>query len=218
MGGVQRSLFGREVQIGFDHTFGTLVRRPLDESSWIEHGPGFLTGHENLLDTLVTTTRWQEHQRQMYDHIVDVPRLTAALPDHGSGHPILNQIRGALEARYACAFPHVTLAYYRNGNDSVAFHGDYVAREMPDALVATLSVGAPRKFLLRPKTGGASVTLSLGWGDLLIMGGACQRTWEHAIPKVKAAGPRVAIMFRPSWYGRAPRWSLRGQQDRADSE
>ena len=82
---------------------------------------------------------------------------------------------------------------------SVAFHGDYVAREMDRALVATVSVGAPRRFLMRPTGGGKSIALTLGWGDLLVMGGTCQRTWQHAIPKVKHALPRIAIMFRPVW-------------------
>jgi hypothetical protein len=83
----------------------------------------------------------------------------------------------------------------------VAWHGDYVARELPtDALVATVSLGAPRRFLLRPaEGGGASVAYNLGWGDLIVMGGSCQRTWRHSIPKVRQAGPRLAIMFRPLW-------------------
>lgn len=211
--GGQRSLFGRDVRSCFDAGFASLVRRQLDDTSWIEHAPGWLTGHEQLLETLARTTAWQEHQRQMYDQVVDVPRLTAVLPKHGPGHPVVEEMRGALERRYGCAFPHVTLALYRSGEDSVAFHGDYVAREMPDALVATVSVGAPRRFLLRPKAGGGSVALSLGWGDLLVMGGACQRLWEHAIPKVKtAAGPRIAIMFRPTWYARAPAWRPRTRE------
>jgi alkylated DNA repair dioxygenase AlkB len=83
--------------------------------------------------------------------------------------------------------------------DSVAWHGDYVAREMDRAIVATVSVGAPRRFLLRRKGGGKSIALSLGWGDLLVMGGTCQRTYQHAIPKVRRAEPRIAIMFRPDW-------------------
>jgi alkylated DNA repair dioxygenase AlkB len=81
----------------------------------------------------------------------------------------------------------------------VAWHGDYVARRMTEALVATVSVGAPRRFLLRPKGGGPSIALSLGEGDLLVMGGSCQRTWDHCVPKVKRAEPRIAIMFRPIW-------------------
>jgi alkylated DNA repair dioxygenase AlkB len=72
---------------------------------------------------------------------------------------------------------------------------------LPSALVATVSVGAPRRFLLRPNTGGTSLSFSLGRGDLLVMGGSCQRTWQHAVPKSRRVGdePRIAIMFRPDW-------------------
>jgi alkylated DNA repair dioxygenase AlkB len=81
----------------------------------------------------------------------------------------------------------------------VAWHGDTVARELPNALVATVSVGAPRRFSLRPKGGGRSLSLSLGWGDLLVMGGTIQRTWQHSVPKTASAAPRISIMFRPAW-------------------
>jgi alkylated DNA repair dioxygenase AlkB len=132
---------------------------------------------------------------------VAVPRLIAGLPKDGPGHPALEEMRAALNARYGTAFPRTGMALYRDGNDSVAWHGDYVARELPvDALVATVSLGAPRRFLLRPAEGGGpSIAYSLGWGDLIVMGGSCQRTWRHSVPKVRHAQPRMAIMFRPVW-------------------
>src|SRR5262249_45283546 len=130
---------------------------------------------------------------------VDVPRLYGALPDDGPGHPVIEPMRRVLGERYSTDFTRVSVALYRDGRDSVAWHGDYVAREMDTALVASVSVGAPRRFLLRPKGGGRSTSLTLGWGDLLVMGGTCQRTWQHAIPKVASAPPRVVIMFRPVW-------------------
>jgi alkylated DNA repair dioxygenase AlkB len=108
-------------------------------------------------------------------------------------------MRRALDRRYATAFERISLAYYRDGRDSVAWHGDYVARRMETALVATVSVGAPRRFLLRPHGGGRSIAYSIGWGDLIVMGGTCQRTWQHSVPKVARAEPRIAIMFRPIW-------------------
>jgi alkylated DNA repair dioxygenase AlkB len=195
----QRSLFGgREVAV--DEGFGTLRRVELDRSAWVDYAPGWVAGHEAMLDHLVPTTAWQQPRREMYDRTVDVPRLVASLPDDGPGHPALEPMRRALAARYAVPFPHVSLGYYRDGRDSVAWHGDYVAREMDEALVATVSLGEPRRFLLRPTGGGASVAFSLGWGDLLVMGGSAQRTWQHAIPKVAHADPRLAVMFRPTWY------------------
>jgi alkylated DNA repair dioxygenase AlkB len=142
---------------------------------------------------------WRSEERKMYDRMVDVPRLYATIPRDGPGHPSLFEMRRALDRRYATTFEHVSLALYRDGRDSVAWHGDQVARKLPEALVATVSVGAPRRFLLRPYGGGRSFGYSLGWGDLVVMGGSCQRTYQHAVPKVARAEPRIAIMFRPTW-------------------
>ena len=108
-------------------------------------------------------------------------------------------MRSALSERYREEFTRVSAAYYRDGRDSVAWHGDTIARKLPNALVATLSLGGPRRFLLRPSGGGRSIALSLGLGDLLVMGGSSQRTWQHAVPKVKSAEPRISVMFRPVW-------------------
>lgn len=196
----QASLFGREEPRVANESFAGIVRTPLDDTAWIEHLPEWVSGHERLFDELARSTSWQTHRRQMYDHEVDVPRLVAALPAHGPGHPLIERMRALLSERYGQSFVNVSLALYRDGGDSVAWHGDYVAREMDEALVATVSLGSPRKFLMRPKGGGPSRSMMLGWGDLFVMGGSCQRTWDHAIPKVARAEPRMAIMFRPTWY------------------
>ena len=135
----------------------------------------------------------------MYDRIVTVPRLVAALPADGPGHPLLEQVRALLSARYHVAFDRLSLGYYRSGADGVAWHGDTMARELPQALVATVSLGGPRRFLLRPRASGRALAFSLGLGDLFVMGGSCQRTWQHAIPKVARAPARIAVMFRPVW-------------------
>jgi alkylated DNA repair dioxygenase AlkB len=135
----------------------------------------------------------------MYERTVEVPRLIAALPGDGPGHPLLDEMGRVLAARYQTTFPHVSLGFYRDGRDSVAWHGDRVAREMDEALFATVSLGEPRRFLMRPAAGGRSLALSLGWGDLLVMGGSAQRTWRHSVPKVSHADPRMVIMLRPEW-------------------
>jgi len=122
------------------------------------------------------------------------------LPQDGPIPPVLEAARRAISARYGENFTRLSLGYYRDGRDSVAWHGDYVARRLPSATVATISVGAPRSFQLRRKAGRDRVTLALGWGDLLVMGGTCQRTWEHAVPKTSQAAARIAIMFRPVWH------------------
>jgi alkylated DNA repair dioxygenase AlkB len=159
-----------------------------------------VSGHERLMDQLVRSTRWRSERMEIYDRTVDVPRLLATLPDDGPGDPLLEDMRSLWAARYRTELPHLTLGLYRNGRDSVAMHGDRVARTMPEALVTTVSLGEPRRFLLKSNQGGQSLALSLGWGDLTVMGGSCQRTWKHGIPKTAQAGPRLVVMFRPSWY------------------
>ena len=140
----------------------------------------------------------------MYDRVVDVPRLMCfygedeRLPDL-----VLEQARSALSRHYARElgepFRTAGLCYYRDGRDSVAWHGDTIGRgAKEDTMVAIVSIGAQRTLLLRPRSGGPTVRQSLGPGDLLVMGGSCQRTWEHAIPKTsKPIGPRISIQFRP---------------------
>ena len=194
----QLGLFGQE-EPAFDETFSRIERLELGEGAWLEFARGFLAGHEVLMRALIEGTRFHASERRMYDHDVVVPRVTASLPEDGPLHPVISSLQRALSQRYETWFARVSLAYYRDGRDSVAWHGDYVARRLPTALVASVSLGTPRRFLVRPKGGGRSHALTLGWGDLLVMGGTCQRTHEHAIPKVAQAQPRMAVMFRPVW-------------------
>jgi len=80
----------------------------------------------------------------------------------------------------------------------VAWHGDRIGRgRSQDTMVAIVSFGDPRKLVLRPVGGGESVAVTMGHGDLVVMGGSCQRTWEHAVPKTAHAGPRISVQFRP---------------------
>lgn len=196
----QLALFGRSDEPGFDPAFARARRAELADGAWVEEVPSWVRGHEALFDHLERGTRWRRERRVMYERKVEVPRLVASLPRDGHGHPVVDEMRAALSARYATDFVHVSMALYRDGKDSVAFHGDTTARDLPEALVATVSLGCRRRFLLRPAAGGESMAFALGEGDLLVMGGSCQRTWRHGIPKVSAAGPRIAIMFRPIWY------------------
>jgi len=154
----------------------------------------------------------------MYQRMVAVPRLLSFY-DEGAPlpHPVLTQARDRLSAHYADElgepFRTAGLCLYRDGRDSVAWHGDRIGRgRTQDTMVAILSVGAPRQLLLRPRPGGTRSPTSrgrtgspagvlrhnLGHGDLIVMGGSCQRTWEHAVPKTsKPVGPRISIQFRP---------------------
>src|SRR5688572_1353696 len=142
----QLGLFGRGTA-AFDQSFAEVERTALSRGAWFDYAPGWLRGHEQVFDALVGSMRWRQESRKMYDRTVDVPRLYALVPNDGEGHPVLEAIRLALSARYAEPLTRVSLGYYRDGADSVAWHGDYVARQLSTALVATVSVGAPRRFL-----------------------------------------------------------------------
>ncbi len=209
-----------------------------------------MTGGD-LFDRLLADVPWQAEHRPMYDRVVAVPRL---LRHYGEGerlpHPALETVRDALNARYEPELgePLVSagLCLYRDGADSVAWHGDTIGRgRTTDTVVAIVSLGSPREFLLRPRGGGAvaraiagadlaetrparaadvgatgpaapvrpagravappvrgasgtgTIRHTLHHGDLVVMGGSCQRTWEHAVPKTShPVGPRVSIQFR----------------------
>ena len=192
----QLDLFAAGATAGFDAGFRSLHRTELAHGVWIDHAPDWVHGHDALFDELERELPWRRETMKMYDKVVEVPRLLAGVTDHA----LVTEMRDALSARYGEPFIYMTAALYRDGNDSVAFHGDTTARDMIEAIVATVSLGAPRRFMLRPtQGGGASIAMPLGRGDLVVMGGTCQRTWRHGIPKVASAGPRIALMFRPAW-------------------
>lgn len=195
---LQPTLLGND-EPWFDPSFADMRRTELGYESWIDQEQGFLTGHQGVFDTLRDDTRWHGHKRVMYDRMVDVPRLSASIPRDGPGHPVIRELADALGERYGATFDLVALALYRDGRDSVAWHRDRARRERRGrALVATLSLGESRRFLVRPHGGGPSTAFSAGWGDLLVMGGACQLHWEHCVPKTQQAGPRISVMFRSS--------------------
>lgn len=202
----QGSLLDTVDEVGL-RTLGPEIRRTkLDGGAWIDVRLGWLTGADELFSRLARDVPWHAERRQMYDREVDVPRLLSfydeddQLPD-----PILTQARSALSTHYARElgepFRTAGLCFYRDGRDSVAWHGDTIGRgSTEDTMVAIISVGAPRALLLRRRGGGAGRAIRhvLGHGDLVVMGGSCQRTWEHAIPKTaKPVGPRISIQFRP---------------------
>ncbi|MGD9753078.1 MAG: alpha-ketoglutarate-dependent dioxygenase AlkB [Acidimicrobiia bacterium] len=191
-------LFGQGA-LAPDRTFGATVRHRLAASSWVEHQHGWLSGSDTLFDALVSAVPWQQHRRPMYDRLVDEPRLTAWYPAGATWpHPVLAELASALSERYGQRLANLGLNLYRDGADSVAWHGDRIGRAYPEPVVAIVSLGAPRPFLLRPRGGGGRCRrFTLGWGDLLVMGGRCQQELDHAVPKVAAAGPRLSVMFRP---------------------
>ncbi|CAL9355318.1 alpha-ketoglutarate-dependent dioxygenase AlkB [Streptomyces sp. enrichment culture] len=200
---LQGSLFDQTDRLELAPLDG-LRRTPLGAGAWIDVLPGWLSGSDALFEQLAAEVPWRAERRTMYDHVVDVPRLLAYYAEGDPlPHPVLAEARAALSAHYAeeLGEPFATagLCYYRDGHDSVAWHGDRIGRgAREDTMVAILSVGTPRDLLLRPAGGGSAIRRPLGHGDLIVMGGSCQRTWEHCVPKTtRAAGPRISIQFRP---------------------
>ncbi|WP_045746045.1 alpha-ketoglutarate-dependent dioxygenase AlkB [Actinoplanes rectilineatus] len=184
---------------------GRLTRHQLTAGAWVDVLPGWLTGSDTVFETLLGID-WRAERRQMYDGVVDVPRLLRwfggqeMLP-----HPALTEAKAALNAHYAEElgeeFVTAGMCLYRDGRDSVAWHGDTLGRSARhDTMIAIVSFGSPRNLLLRPRAGEhETLRFSLGHGDLIVMGGSCQRTWEHAVPKTaRAVGPRVSVQFRPA--------------------
>jgi alkylated DNA repair dioxygenase AlkB len=184
---------------------GATVRRAhLSRGAWVDIRPGWVTGADALFERVATAVPWRAERRMMYDRVVDVPRLLCfysegqALPD-----PVLTAARDALSEHYRPELgePLCTagLCLYRDGRDSVAWHGDTIGRgSTEDTVVAIVSLGTPRALLLRPRDGGPVLRHDVGHGDLLVMGGSCQRTWEHAVPKsTRVTGPRISVQFRP---------------------
>lgn len=182
---------------------GATTRRELAHGAWVDLRPGWLTGATPLFERLAADVPWRAERVRMYQSTLAVPRLTAAYPaDVALPDPVLDRLRDQLNAHYALGadegFVSAGLCLYRDGRDSVAWHGDRIGRgAYRDTLVAIVSLGAPRVLALRPRGGGPSLRFTLGSGDLLVMGGSCQRTWDHAVPKARGAGPRMSIQFRP---------------------
>ena len=188
--------------------FGELAdacaRTELSDDAWVDLRRGWLTGSDELFTRLVANVPWRAERRTMYDRVVDVPRLVRF---YGAGTalpaPLLVTAKTRLCEHYAAElgepFTTAGLCFYRDGADGVAWHGDRIGRsKTEDTMVAILSLGADRPLLLRPRGGGPTRRYPLGHGDLIVMGGSCQRTWEHAIPKsARPTGPRISVQFRP---------------------
>ncbi|MHA3702097.1 alpha-ketoglutarate-dependent dioxygenase AlkB [Jatrophihabitans sp. YIM 134969] len=203
--GFQASLFDSDRPVEVGPLGATVSRQALGEGAWVDTRPGWVTGADDVFDRLREAVPWYAERRQMYERVVDVPRLLKFyeegedLPD-----PVLVRVREALDAHYATElgerFRTVGMCLYRDGRDSVAWHGDRIGRgSTHDTMVAIVSLGAPRTLALRPRGGGGPVhRLPLGHGDLVVMGGSCQRTWEHAVPKTaRPVGPRISVQYRP---------------------
>ena len=202
--GLQGSLLDQTEDIGVLELSGRLRRTVLGDGAWVDIRPGWMTGADTVFSQLRDIVPWQSERRRMYDRVVDVPRLLAFYPEGAElPDPLLAEALDQLNEHYAPQLGEplrtAGLCLYRDGRDSVAWHGDDTGRSRTeDTMIAIVSLGAPRHLALRPRGGATRHRFALGHGDLVVMGGSCQRTWEHAVPKTnRIVGPRISVQFRP---------------------
>ena len=196
--GRQGDLFeasGRAVGAGF----AAARRLQLDETSWIEHVPGWLQASDTLFDELMSEAPWEQRHRYMWGERVTEPRLTAEYRDISEApQQLLHTVTDELSQHYGVAYRYVWLNLYRNNRDSTSWHGDPIGKVQETSTVPVLSLGATRRFLIKPAEGGKSVSLTVASGDLIVMGGRSQRDWRHSVPKQAVlVGPRISINFAP---------------------
>lgn len=193
-----------------DASFMGARRIELGDGAWVDHVPGWVTGAAAVLDDLLVHVPWEHRQTIMYGNLVDEPRLSAwgraVLAAATTAGPLVDEARRLLGGRYGVRFGSAGCNLYRDGGDSVAWHGDRELRDrVGDTFVAVVTFGGQRPFRLRPAGGGEGCTLLPGSGDLLVMGGTCQRSWQHCVPKAAHASTRVSVSLRA--VGRATRRS-----------
>jgi alkylated DNA repair dioxygenase AlkB len=184
-----------------------LERLQLDDTSWVDIGRGWLTGADALFEALLDGVAWQTSRLFRYDHWVEERRLGSFWrPGRPLPHPALAGVHRSLQHRYRVQLDGFGLLQYRDGRDGQAFHRDTDMRWLDDTVIAVLSLGARRPWLLRPRSSrhtlaegrGATHDLAPGPGDLLVMGGRCQADWEHSVPYLPTSpvGTRISLQWR----------------------
>jgi alkylated DNA repair dioxygenase AlkB len=201
----QEDLFSNETaSIAFDTSFATAKRIALDARSWVEVVPGWMSGSRVLLERLATTVPWKQHDRRLFDQTFREPRMTAEyrslrnVPEKA----LLDAVR-ALSQHYGVEYDSLWLNLYRDGEDSTGWHRDRFSCRRPECIVPVLTLGATRRFQIKPRDGGSSVTFRPGSGDLVVMGGRSQEDWVHGVPKEPGvAERRVSINFQSAVQAR----------------
>ena len=194
----QASFFGTAVAVS-EFDFSSARHIALDGTSWIEHIPNWLVEPESLFADLIQTAPWLQRDRWMYTRTVIEPRLTADYPDVAEV-PLatLRAMAAVLSEHYGVRYRSLWVNLYRDQGDSTAWHGDNIGRVQAESIVPVLTLGASRRFLIRPTYGGRTSTFRPASGDLIVMGGRAQRDWRHCVPKESTpSGPRISINFAP---------------------
>jgi alkylated DNA repair dioxygenase AlkB len=198
---MQGQLFAIEdTQMSIDRTFETARRVALDAESWIDVVPGWMSGSRALLDQLVGSAPWEQRERRMFEQVFREPRLTAEYPDvHAAPESILVDACEALSAHYDVTYDGLWINFYRDGNDSTGWHRDRFACRQCDTIVPVLTLGATRRFLIKPREGGKSIVFKPSSGDLIVMGGRAQEAWLHGVPREpRIEERRISINFQSS--------------------
>ncbi|WP_344418799.1 alpha-ketoglutarate-dependent dioxygenase AlkB [Pseudonocardia ailaonensis] len=187
------------LDVAVDTTFGTAERVDLDETSWITHVPGWLTGDDELMRLLMTNAPWEQRSRWMYNRRVQEPRLTAEYPVVAQApHPVLHHLTGELSRQFGVPYSRLWMNWYRDQDDGTSWHADRPVDRLDTAVIPVLSLGATRRFLIKPNGGGRSTVIVTRGGDLVVMGGRCQKDYKHSVPKQRTpAGPRLSLNFSP---------------------
>ena len=183
-----------------------VTRTALDDASWVELVPAFVRDAATHMDALQREVPWQATEVLRYDRYVPERRLSAGL--RGDGLTLTRQIGLHLQSRYRVAWTGVAAILYRDGEDFQGFHGDRELRWLDDTLIAIVVLGERRPFVLRARTASDrydrvpagrqpdDVVLTPGDGDMLVMGGACQRDWLHTVPPASTTEPRISLTWR----------------------
>ncbi len=139
----------------------------------------------------------------MVNRRVIEPRLTAEYTDLADApDPALREAADALSAHYQVSYDGLWINFYRDHRDSTGWHGDWPTCKRPGCIVPVVSLGAPRRFLIKPRPGGQSIGLTPESGHLIVMGGRAQRDWLHSVPKqARPAGARVSVNFLQRFPG-----------------
>jgi alkylated DNA repair dioxygenase AlkB len=199
----QANLFTSRGEIAVDSALRTATRTSLDAHSWVEIVPFWLTGADALFERLRTDVPWKEHYRRLFDRTFLEPRLTAEYGHMREAPPPLAEMAEVLSRHYRVRYDSLWLNLYRDGRDSTGWHRDRFSCRQPECIVPVLTLGATRRFLIKPRHGGDSVGFSPRSGDLVVMGGRCQQDWLHGVPKMPGTREaRISVNFQSSAQAR----------------